>query len=259
MIVDLHNHTPLCNHAVDKPILYAQKAIENKTKFFGFSDHAPMNFDQAYRMKFSQMQDYEKEILQIKEILKDKIEILLAYEVDWLPGFLDEKVLQRKVDYFIGSVHFLNSWGFDNPEYIGVWQNKNIDEIYEKYFEAIFNLANSNKFDIVGHFDLIKIFDFKPKKDIRILAQKALKAIKKADLVMELNSAGFRKPCCELYPGVNLLEIMAELDIKITFSSDAHAANQVGLNGEKTQNLAKKFGFSEVAIFKNRDRQMLKF
>jgi histidinol-phosphatase (PHP family) len=55
MIVDLHNHTPLCNHAEGEMDEYVQKAIEAKSLFFGFSDHAPMNLDQEYRMTLAQM------------------------------------------------------------------------------------------------------------------------------------------------------------------------------------------------------------
>ncbi|HIQ50925.1 MAG TPA: PHP domain-containing protein, partial [Nautiliaceae bacterium] len=111
MIIDLHNHTPLCKHATDSPKEYIQKAIEQSIDIYGFSDHAPMNFDTKYRMSFEEMDLYEKEINFLKNEFKN-IKILLGYEVDFTP-YVDEKVLKRKVDYFIGSVHFLNNWGFD--------------------------------------------------------------------------------------------------------------------------------------------------
>ncbi|ASM38805.1 MAG: histidinol-phosphatase [Campylobacter sputorum] len=259
MIADLHNHTVLCNHAKDSMEEYILQAIKNKTKFFGFSDHAPMKFDEEYRMKFEDMKKYEQDVLKLKDIFKDKIDILLGYEVDFLPNFMQDCVLQSKCDYLIGSVHFLDSWGFDNPEYIGEYKNKNIDEIYEKYFLSIENMAKSGLFDIVGHIDLIKVFNFKPTKDIKILSQNALKAIKKADMVVELNLSGYRKPVNELYPSDEILKQMAELDIPITFGSDAHAKNQVGLNSERAVAKAKKFGYTKAAIFKNRDRNFVEF
>ena len=121
MIVDLHNHTILCNHAEGSIEAYVLKAIEEKIDIFGFSDHAPMHFDEAYRMGFHEMPTYEKDILHVKEKYADKISILLAYEVDFLEGYIDSRVLEREVDYFIGSVHYLGNWGFDNPEFIGEW------------------------------------------------------------------------------------------------------------------------------------------
>jgi len=55
MIIDLHNHTTLCNHAEGNISEYIEKAIDSGTQIFGFSEHAPMDFDPEYRMKFSQM------------------------------------------------------------------------------------------------------------------------------------------------------------------------------------------------------------
>jgi len=153
-----------------------------------------MDFDPKYRMNFSQMKDYEKAVLDAKELYKDKVEILLAYEVDYLKGHMDARVLNTDVDYLIGSVHFIDEWGFDNPEFIGHYEHEDIDLIWQKYFDTIEEMANTKLFDIVGHLDLIKVFRFMPKKDINLIAKNALLAIKKADMTLELNVSGFRKP-----------------------------------------------------------------
>ncbi|WP_086236663.1 histidinol-phosphatase [Campylobacter porcelli] len=258
MIVDLHNHTPLCNHATGTPIEYAKAAFNQGCKYYGFSDHAPMNFDQKYRMSFKDMDDYKESIEMVKAEFKGKMEILFGYEVDYLPGFIDERVMGAKVDYLIGSVHFLNGWGFDNPEFIGEYKNRDIDQIYIDYFNAIKDMARYGKFDIVGHIDLIKVFNYKPKKDIKIIASDALKEIKKSGMSIELNSAGLRKPVGEIYPGDEILEMMSQMGIDITLSSDAHCVEHVGLNMDKTIEKAKKFGYNEVAIYQNREKKMVK-
>ncbi len=258
MRVDLHNHTPLCNHATGSPREFIQKAIEEKIDIFGFSDHAPMEFDQKYRMNFNQMQEYEKEIVQLKEEFKDKISIKLGYEVDFLPKYMDERVLKANVDYLIGSVHFLDGWGFDNPEFIGEYKNKDIDKIYQDYFDAIKAMAKSNLFQIVGHLDLIKVFNFKPKKDIRLIAKDAIKAIKKANMSVEINSAGLRKPVKELYPGKELLELVYENNIDITFGSDAHKIEQIGFGYENALKLAKEIGFNKCVAYTQKEKQLYK-
>jgi histidinol-phosphatase (PHP family) len=114
-------------------------------------------------MGFGDMDKYENEIKSLKNEYKDKIKILLGYEVDFTP-MVDKRVLKRKVDYLIGSVHFLDNWGFDNPEFIKEWYNRDVEDVYKEYFAKIEELANSRLFDIVGHLDLIKVFSFKPKK-----------------------------------------------------------------------------------------------
>ena len=78
-------------------------------------------------------------------------------------------------------------------------------------------------------------------------------------MVVEINAAGFRKPIGEQYPSVNLLELIAENDITITFGSDAHVKEDIGKNGEICEQIARNLGYSKCAIFKNRDRELVKF
>lgn len=257
MIADLHNHTKLCNHAEGEISEYIEKAIECDIKYFGFSEHAPMDFDPKYRMRFDQMREYEQNILEAKEHYKDKIEILLGYEVDYLRGYMDEGVLNAKVDYLIGSVHFINEWGFDNPEFIKDYENQDIDEIWQKYFDAIEEMAKSRLFDIVGHLDLIKIFKFMPKGNIADIAKNALVAIKDADMSIEVNVAGFRKPVSEAYPSPQLLREIKKLNIPITFASDAHKPEQVGLFSDETMRMVKELGFSQCVIYRNRKKEFI--
>jgi len=120
-------------------------------------------------------------------------------------------------------------------------------------------MAKTQKFDIVGHLDLIKVFKFLPKQDIKLLAQDALKQIKKSNMVVEINSAGYRKPIAEQYPSQSLLELCYELDIPITFSSDAHSVDQVGLNYEKATAIAKKIGYSKCTYFEQRETKEATF
>ena len=256
--IDLHNHTTRCNHATGTVDEYIQKAINLGIDIYGFSEHAPMDFDKKYRISFEEMSSYESEILQAKERYKDSIDIRLGYEVDFLPGYIDDRVLNAKVDYLIGSVHFLDKWGFDNPEFIGQWQSRDIDDIYKEYFEAISTMAKSGLFDIVGHFDLIKVFKFLPKADIKVLAKDALQEIKSSGMTLEINSAGLRKPIGEAYPSKSILELAYEMDIPITFGSDAHSVDQVGFGYDEVLALAKDVGYSQAVTFTNRDAQLIK-
>jgi len=97
--IDLHNHTTRCNHAEGTVNEYIERAIELGINIYGFSEHAPMDFDEKYRLPFCDMDAYTNEILEAKEKYKNDIEILLGYEVDYLPGHMNERVLNAKVDY----------------------------------------------------------------------------------------------------------------------------------------------------------------
>ena len=259
MIVDLHNHTTLCNHAEGTISEYIEKALSAGTKYFGFSDHAPMDFDRKYRMKFDEMLRYKKDVFNAKERYKEEIEILFGYEVDYLAAHMDKRVLDADVDYLIGSVHFIDGWGFDNPEFIGNYKHQDIDTIWQKYFDTIEKMAQSNLFDIVGHLDLIKVFKFMPKKDINELAHNALTAIKKADMTLELNVSGFRKPVKEAYPSASLLQKAYELDIPITFGSDAHKPEQVAMFNDEIIQMARDAGYTQCALYRKRMREFVNF
>ncbi len=259
MQIDIHNHTVRCNHAEGTIDAYILRAIDLGINIYGFSEHAAMDFDEGYRLGFNEMEAYQNDILSAKEKYRDRIDIRLGYEVDWLPGHMDERVLGADVDFLIGSVHFINKWSFDNPEFIGGWKDRNIDEIWQAYFEAITHMAKSGRFDIVGHLDLIKVFKYLPKKDIRLLAKEALHAIKTSGMVLEVNTSGLRKPVGEIYPSESLLQEAYALDIPITFGSDAHAVDQVGAGLEEAYALAESIGYTKAVTFRDRQREMVNF
>ncbi|OCL85699.1 Histidinol-phosphatase [Aliarcobacter thereius] len=261
--VDLHNHTVLCNHAEGTVEEYIKRAIELGITEYGFACHAPMNYDPKYRMKLEERALYESWVNEVKEKYKKDIKVLLAYEVDYLKGFMLDKIINAKVDYLIGSVHFLQNkndmWGFDNPEFIGVYKSKDIDSIWTEYFDAIKEMAKTQYFDIVGHLDLIKVFKYLPKKDVRLIAKDALKEIKKSNMVLEINPAGLRKPVEEAYPSIPLLEEAFSLGIDITFGSDAHKVEHIGFGYEDVTKLAKSIGYTKCVSFEKKDRRLIEF
>jgi histidinol-phosphatase (PHP family) len=259
MKIDIHNHTVLCNHAEGSVDAYVERAIDEGIDVFGFSDHAPMHFDPKYRMSFEQMDEYREMVLNAKAKYEKSIDVLFGYEVDYLPGYMDDRILNADVDYLIGSVHFIDKWGFDNPEFIGRYEHEDINHIWREYFKLIEELANSGHFDIVGHLDLIKVFKFLPTEPISDIAAPAMEAIKKADMAIELNVAGYRKPIGEAYPSRELLEMAYELDIPITFGSDAHKPEQVGLYRDEIEAFARSIGYTQCATYRNRKRSLVDF
>ena len=252
MKIDLHNHTVLCNHAEGSINEYVEAAIAAGIDIFGFSDHAPMDFDPRYRMKFEEMEHYRAMVMEAKEKYNGKIDVLFGYEVDYLEGHMDARVLDADVDYLIGSVHFLDEWGFDNPEFIGQYAHEDIDVIWQRYFDQVERMAASGLFDIVGHLDLIKVFKFMPTRKVTEIAAPALDTIAAAGMTLEINVAGYRKPVAEAYPSPELLRAAFTRGIPITFGSDAHMPGQIGLFRTEAERLAREAGYTECVYFRNR-------
>jgi len=256
MRVDLHNHTPLCQHATGTPEQYLQKAIALGIDIYGFSCHAPMMFDTNYRMALSQLPEYLAMIEDLRERYSGQIDVRIGLEVDFIKGrenLIESQVLDSKVDYLIGSVHFLNDWGFDNPEFIGHYKHTDITQCWSDYLDSIIAMAQSGYFQIIGHFDLLKIFNNPPPPTLLPKLRESLESIKDNACVLEINSAGLRKPCAEQYPSREIVQMARELEIPITFSSDAHSLEQVGAGYEICKDLALSLGYTHICAFKDKE------
>jgi histidinol-phosphatase (PHP family) len=76
---------------------------------------------------------------------------------------------------------------------------------------------------------------------------------------MELNTAGLRKDCKEIYPSPKIVRLASEIGVPITFGSDAHAPGEVGADFAAAIALARGAGYTEACRFTGRKREMVKF
>ncbi|MDB6055349.1 MAG: Histidinol phosphate phosphatase, partial [Verrucomicrobiales bacterium] len=230
---DYHMHTPLCRHAVGDPVEYAQHAIAQGLTEIGFSDHSPMSRDDFddWRMRMDQLSGYVESVRRAAALFP-LLKVKLALEVDYLPGheeWIRQLAAEYPWDYLIGSVHYISdSWDVDNPQKISLWKERDPFEVWSMYFDRLTQAAASGLFEIIGHADLPKKFNFIPAQDCSPLFEKFLAMVKKKDICIELNTAGLRKNCREIYPSPSFMEIASRLEIPITFGSDAHDPDEVG-------------------------------
>ena len=260
---DYHMHTPLCRHATGEPVEYARQAIAVGLTEIGFSDHSPMardNFDN-WRMNFSQLDEYVEKVRKAQRDFP-QLTIRLALEVDYLPGHEDwirDLAARHPWDYFIGSVHYVSdNWDIDNPAKLSEWKNRDAFEVWSAYFDRLTMAAESKLFEIIGHAVLPKKFGHRPTRDCASLYERFLAAAKKSDCAIELNTAGLRKECREIYPSRQILELAFQTGVPITFGSDAHAPMEVGMNFAEASRLARDAGYRECCQFAKRKSRMIK-
>ncbi len=263
MRVDLHNHTIYCNHATGTMQEYVEKANKINIDIFGFSCHAPMKFDEKYRMDLRTMYHYLQQLNDLEEYAKErgyKTKILKGLEVDYILDYenlIESSVLNAEVDYLIGSVHFIGNWGFDNPESISGWEKYGVFKTWDIYFDSIQSMAKTKYFQIVGHFDLPKIFGSVMPKELNKKMESTLQILHENNIVLEVNAAGLRKHIKEQYPTIDILKKAKEIGLDITLGSDAHSVEQIGFGYETCVKIIKDIGFNNVAIFKNKEKIML--
>lgn len=259
---DYHMHTPLCRHAVGEPTAYAAQAVRAGLKEIGFSDHNPMvrdDFDD-WHMTIGQLDEY---VAKVEQARRDhpQLHIKLALEVDYLPGHEDwirELAGRHPWDYFIGSVHYVSDfWDLDNPKKIAEWKRRDPFEVWTAYFERLTLAAESGLFEIIGHADLCKRFGFYPQQDCAPLFARFIEAAARHDVAIEINTAGLRKDCREMYPSPRFLRMARAAGLGLTFASDAHAPEDVGRDFEAAVALARKAGYTHWCRFTQRQREVL--
>jgi histidinol-phosphatase (PHP family) len=260
---DYHLHTPLCRHATGEPVDYARRAVAIGLTEIGFSDHSPMRQDDFddWRMRADQLAEYVQSVEKARTEFP-QLTIRLGLEVDYLPGqddWIRELAARHPWDYFIGSVHYaFNSWAVDDPRRLSEWKQRSPAEIWSAYFDRLTQAAETGLFDIIGHVDLPKKFGCRPTK-VRStrLYEVFLAAAKRGGCAIELNTAGLRKDCREIYPSRTILEIARQQDVPITFGSDAHAPEEVGMNFAEAIQLARDAGYQHCSRFAGRKREVV--
>ena len=257
-------HTPLCRHAVGEPTELAARAVEIGLKEIGFSDHSPMQRDDFdnWRMFDSQLDEYVDKVRCAQKAFP-QLTIKLALEVDYIPGqedWIRHLATRHPWDYFIGSVHYIsNALCVDDPTQISKLKEHDAFEVWSVYFDRLTMAAESKLFEIIGHADLPKKFRIYPKQDCTKLFERFLDACAKNNTAIELNTAGLRKDCKEIYPSKPLLQIAYAKRVPITFGSDAHAPQEVGADFDQAVKLAREVGYSYCRGFTGRRFEERKF
>ncbi len=259
---DYHMHTPLCRHAEGEPVEYARRAVAAGLTEIGFSDHSPMlrdDFDN-WRMFNSQLDEYVAQV-RLAQKTFPQLTIRLALEVDYLPGqeaWIRQLAARHPWDYFIGSVHYVSeTWDIDNPAKLSEWKKRDAFEVWRIYFERLAMAAESKLFEIIGHADLPKKFGIRPAQDCTPLYDKFLAAARESGCAIELNTAGLRKDCREIYPSRDLLKLAFQKGVPITFGSDAHKPEEVGMDFPAAIQLAREVGYQQRCRFQQRQREFV--
>ena len=89
------------------------------------------------------------------------------------------------------------------------------------------------------------------------LFEPVLETARDHGVAIEINTAGLRKTCRELYPSPAILRMAADLGVLLTFGSDAHAPEEVGADFDRALALARSVGYRETCRFTQREREMI--
>lgn len=267
---NFHTHCFFCDGSAH-PEEYVEEAIHQGMEVLGFSSHAPVFFKNGWSIKSEKLNDYCECIRNVQKENKHDIEVLLALEADYIPGFTNSFKFFRtrqKVDYIIGSVHLVNNgsklWFIDGPkkEYINGLKNVFDDDIrhaVESYFSQVEKMIINEKPDIIGHLDKIKmhnedIFFSEDEQWYQNAVMKLLQTIKKNKTIVEVNTRGiYKKKTDSLFPSKMILKKCYNLDIPMVVSSDAHQPKELTSYFKETYVILKDIGYKTIKQFRNKE------
>lgn len=262
-LVDYHVHTARCGHASGTMERYVERAIEAGLTELGFSDHLfmywlePDQRDPELGMAEWEHDFYIQDVERCRARYRSDITIRLATEADFIPGHerrLEAILRAYDWDYVIGSVHFIDGWGFDDARYISQFSNWAVDELYARYFDLVGASAETALFDTIGHSDLVKKFGHRPVADQSSNYATLAKRLAKAHVCIEVNTGGLRKPVGEAYPHPELLRTFHLEGVPVTFGSDAHAPAEVAADLRSATELMRGAGYDAFVKYDGRRR-----
>ncbi len=263
----LHTHNSYCD-GTSSIRQVVEAAIHIGMEQIGISSHAPLPFETDWTMSLDDLPRYQDELLLEQQVHVGKIRVLRGLEIDYIPSteiedFQVSRIVPSSFDYFIGSVHFL---GFSTPptsfdgteklyrqileqEYSG-----SIEAMVRDYYARVAKLADFPKVRIIGHLDVIKRWNHDNRyftgeeKWYREAVEDALDAIARSQVMVELNTAGWRKGLKEPYPAPWILNLCRRKFIPVTITADAHTPADIAWGFGDAQALLRELKIEPTTI-----------
>ncbi len=274
MRANYHTHCDYCDGRASAAEMAAAAAAAGYS-VLGFSSHCPLPFPSEGNLEKERLGEYCEEIRGLgRDWAPRGLEILLGLEIDYVRGECsprDELFRSAGLDFTIGSVHYIDLPGsgrfaVDYPEakvagHLSQYEGDDPGRaMYEAYYESLARMIEEGGFDILGHFDLVKknngagpdgkgrLFDEESPEYLRS-AFGAVHLLEGSDIVVEINVGGIsRGKVNSPYPSLSILKEIRSVGSRITFSADAHAPGQLGVNLDRARELARAAGYTSVAV-----------
>jgi len=245
---------------------YVEEAIRQGMTDLGFSDHAPIPFDNPFSIPPGRLEAYFSEIRRLQAVFSDRLNIFLGLEIDFIPGIMDnfrELIRQGGLDYSIGSVHLVgrgsveNLWFIDDPDRetfdygVRTFFGGDIRKALRAFYDQTNQLITGQTFDVIGHLDKVKMhcenrYFSEDEPWYEAMVFETLDLVKQKGLIVEVNTRGAYKNNAALYPSAFILRRMNELNIPVIISSDAHRPEELQLMFDRAMTAIRQAGYRDI-------------
>lgn len=247
----------------DSIMKMSQTAVNKGLNEIAISDHfEPTLGNEAY--PWYNAEKIFSEIREANELLHNKIKIKAAVELGQphlYPEHSTKLIETYQYDYVLASAHKMA----DNTDFSELHYTKeNLDDCCSLYLTELENLTRWNKFDCLGHLDLVKRYSANFHLRARLMdyqekLEHVLKMIIYNGKGIEINTSGLRQTSRECLPDFDIISFYRQLGGEIiTIGSDAHNCEDIGKGVLNAIELLAKAGFHYITVFENRMPSMLK-
>lgn len=186
------------------------------------------------KKKLDSLQDYHKVIEEVKA-MDLPVEVTFGLEVCYVPShkeFIKSLLGQYPYDFVVGAIHSIDGLLYDmNFSQEILWNVKEVNEIYQRYYELVFDLVESDLFSQLAHPDTIKLFNYYPTYDLKPTYHQLADLLVQHHVLAENNTGcHYRYGHRDIGLSKELLDIFKEHGVSMICASDAHYPGHVGTN-----------------------------
>jgi histidinol-phosphatase (PHP family) len=255
-----------CSHAQDSLAEIVEQYLRLGYSWVGITEHMPPPSNDLVPPEekkagldckglWQRFERYVAECRALQARYRPALTLLVGVEAEICTGYAP--LLRRiidvlKPDYIVGSVHHVDDLLIDaSPELFAraVRAAGGIEALYCRYFDHQHELLCEFQPAVVGHFDLIRLFDADHRTNLALASVKKridrnLMTIRRLGLSLDLNLRAFSKGQEEPYPCKPILREALQLGIPLLPGDDSHGVAGVGMHWDRCLRLAEKLRFS---------------
>jgi len=239
-----------CSHAQESLEAIIRRYIEQGFVWVGITEHMPplenrFRYPEEARAEldanalYQRFARYMETGRRLQEQYRFQIQIMVGFESETYsgsPDFIDRLTKAFEPDYIVGSLHHVDDLGFDSSsgQYFQTAASLGgIDAMYMRYFDQQYEMLQTLRPVVVGHFDLIRLFDPRYRQRVvqpeifqRIIRN--LELIKNLDLILDYNVRALFKGADEPYVSEPILRKAIDMGISVVPGDDSHGIDSAG-------------------------------